>query len=96
MAGDKKLMADLWRRIRNWASPLTQREEREEDLERELRSHLDLEAEEQRDGGLAGEEARYAAHRAFGSTDAVKEEIRDMWGWTSIERLRQDVRYGIR
>ena len=96
MAGDKKLMADLWRRIRNWTSPLTQREEREADLERELRSHLDLEAEEQRDGGLPPVEARYAAHRAFGSTDSVKEEIRDMWGWTSIERLRQDVRYGIR
>ena len=89
-------MVSLWRRIQNWIFPPTQQEERDADLERELRSHLDLEAEEQRDAGLAPVEARYAAQRAFGSTDLVKEEIRDMWGWTSIERLRQDVRYGIR
>jgi putative ABC transport system permease protein len=65
-------------------------------LERELRSHLDLEAEEQLDGGLPAEEARYAARRAFGNSVLVKEEVRAMWAWTWLERLAQDLRYGMR
>jgi len=50
---------------------LWQRREREADLERELRSHLDLEMEEQQDSGLPPDEARYAARRAFGNTVLV-------------------------
>jgi hypothetical protein len=37
------------------------RKDADEDLDREIRSHLELEAAERRDGGLAPEEARYAA-----------------------------------
>ncbi len=72
------------------------RREREADFERELRSHLDLEAEEQFDAGLPPEEARYAARRLFGNTALVKEEVREMWGWTWLEWLAQDLRYGLR
>jgi predicted permease len=72
------------------------RKSREQDLERELESHLNLEAEEQRESGLHPDQARYAAQRAFGNTTSIKEEVREMWGWTSFERLGQDLRYGIR
>jgi hypothetical protein len=61
------------------------RREREEDLERELRSDLDLEAAEQQESGLSPEEARIAARRAFGNVTLMKEEVRHMWGWTSWE-----------
>jgi len=46
---------------------------RDADLERELRSDLELEEEEQREGGISGEEAHHAALRAFGivSTDTA-------------------------
>ena len=40
---------------------------RDSDLERELRSDLELEEEEQREGGISEEEARYAALRTFGN-----------------------------
>jgi hypothetical protein len=40
---------------------------RNTDLERELRSDLELEEEEQRENGLSAEDARFAAHRAFGN-----------------------------
>jgi predicted permease len=69
---------------------------REPDLERELRSDLELEAAEQRENGLSAEEARYAAQRAFGNATLVKETTREMWGWTSLDRLWQDVRYALR
>ena len=70
--------------------------QRERDLERELRSDLQLETEEQRANGLSAEEAHYAALRAFGNTTFVKEEVRKMWGWTSMERLMQDLRFAAR
>jgi predicted permease len=44
------------------------RKRRESDLERELRDHLDLEAEEQQAKGLTPEAARYGARRALGNT----------------------------
>jgi predicted permease len=72
------------------------RKEREQDLERELRSHLEFEAEEQEEQGLSPTDARYAAQRTFGNAAYVKEEVREMWGFTSVERLGQDVRYALR
>jgi putative ABC transport system permease protein len=72
------------------------RKQRERDLERELRDHLELEAEQQADSGLTGEQARNAARRAFGNTTLVKEEVREMWGWTFASQLRQDLRYALR
>src|SRR5690242_4876195 len=76
----------------NWL----RRRRREQDLERELRSDLELEAAEQQERGISPEEARYAAQRAFGNTESIKEETREMWGWVSLERLWQDVGYGVR
>ena len=61
---------------------------REDDLEREIRAHLDLEAEELRQTGLTREQAAYPT--------LLKEGIREMAGWTSSERLAQDLRYGAR
>ncbi|MGH6876996.1 MAG: ABC transporter permease, partial [Rhizomicrobium sp.] len=69
---------------------------RDEDLDREIRSHLELEAEEQQERGLSPEEARYAAKRALGNATAVKESVRATWGWTGFERTAQDLRYAFR
>ncbi|MBV8709126.1 MAG: hypothetical protein JO028_18200, partial [Acidobacteriaceae bacterium] len=55
------------------------RKKHDEDLDRELRSDLELEAEEQQERGLSPEEAQYAARRAFGNTTLVKEEVREVW-----------------
>ena len=72
------------------------RRERERDLEREISSDLDLEAAEQEENGMSTEEARSAAQRAFGNETVIKEEIREMWGWASVERFWQDLRYAVR
>jgi predicted permease len=81
--------SDLWR---TWLS----REHREQDLERELRCHLDVEAEEQSQAGVPDEEARYAAQRALGNATLIREDTRAMWEWSSVERLWQDFRYAAR
>jgi predicted permease len=68
----------------------------DDDLDRELRDHLDLEAEELRAAGSDAREAWHAARRTLGNTILLKEAIREMSGWTSLERCIQDVRYGLR
>lgn len=69
---------------------------RDRDLERELRSDLELEEEEQRERGLSPEEARYAARRAFGNPSLVREQTRAVWAWNRLESLVRDLRYGLR
>src|SRR5262252_4996553 len=66
------------------------------DLDRELRSDLELEEEEQREKGVAPEEATYAARRAFGNESLIKEQTREAWGWSWLEYLLQDARYALR
>ncbi len=72
------------------------RKKREQDLERELRSDLELEAIEQEENGVPPEEARYAAQRAFGNTNLVKEEVRDTWGGRWFEDFLNDIRFTVR
>jgi predicted permease len=69
---------------------------RDADLERELRSDLQLEEEEQRENGLPAGEALYAARRALGNTTLIKEQTHEAWGLAGIERLCQDIRYAFR
>jgi hypothetical protein len=70
----------VWRRL--FDRMMGQRAGQEKDLERELRTHLDLEVEEQQNTGISPEEAQYAARRAFGNTTSITEDVREAWGWT--------------
>ena len=81
--------------VESWL-PWYRRRAREAELERELRTHLDLEAEEQREAGLSPEEAGYAARRALGNTVRIKEDVRTAWGFQWLETLLQDLRYCLR
>jgi predicted permease len=69
---------------------------RHAESERELRSDLELEEEEQRERGVSPDEAWYAARRAFGNTTLVKEQMHEAWGGASFERFWQDLRYAVR
>ena len=69
---------------------------RDADLERELQSDLQLEEEEQREHGIAPEEARYAALRAFGNPSVISEQTREVWSWDRLETFLRDLRIIIR
>jgi putative ABC transport system permease protein len=75
---------------------LLHRDRFDRDLEEEMRLHLEQREQEQIEKGIAPEEAYYAVQRQFGNTLLMKERSRDMWGWTGVEQLIQDVRYGLR
>ncbi|HLY19680.1 MAG TPA: ABC transporter permease [Bryobacteraceae bacterium] len=42
------------------------------------------------------EMAARSGHRNFGNMLQLREQARDAWGWTWIDRLGQDLRYGLR
>ncbi|MBV9406414.1 MAG: hypothetical protein JO211_13800, partial [Acidobacteriaceae bacterium] len=68
----------------------------EDELDRELRDHLELEAAEQQEQGMPAEEARFAALRSLGNIASIKESSREIWGRSMFDRLLRDVRFGLR
>ncbi|MBI2149336.1 MAG: ABC transporter permease [Acidobacteria bacterium] len=68
----------------------------EDDINDELQYHLDRQIEQNVADGLSPEDARYAALRTFGNTTATRERLRAIGGWSSLEALTNDVRYGLR
>jgi predicted permease len=92
---------------RRWLATLREfvtQEQREADLARELRAHLDAEADERVEDGVPPDEARYAARRVLGNPTLIRERTRDTWTWRRLAgawRLaalgtRQDLRYAVR
>ncbi len=69
---------------------------RDADVERELRSDLELEEEEQREHGVPPEEARYAALRAFGNPTLICEQTSAIWSWNWLESPARDLRFSLR
>jgi len=87
--------------VRNWfrlrlVAILWRSRNRENELDRELQSHLELEAEEQLNSGLSPEEARCAARRAFGNTTLIREDLRAIWSMVWLERLADHLKYAAR
>src|SRR5499433_662589 len=66
----------------------------EDELQAELRFHLEREIEENIIRGMTPEEARYAAIRSFGGVERVKEESREARGVRLLVEVWQDLRYG--
>ncbi|MBX3280233.1 MAG: ABC transporter permease [Acidobacteria bacterium] len=72
------------------------RQQREEELEAEIRNHLDEAIRDRIERGESPDEARANALREFGNVGLVKEVTREMWGWGWLERLGLDLRFGLR
>src|SRR5437773_6667804 len=68
----------------------------EEELDEELKYHLEREIDERVKAGLTPKEARYAALRAMGAIGKSKDECRDARGTRWLENLYQDLLYSIR
>jgi hypothetical protein len=75
---------------------LSRRKRMMDHLDQDIRDHIERETQDNIDRGMSPEEARYAALRKFGNVTHVKEETREVWSILWLERLLQDVRYGVR
>jgi hypothetical protein len=68
----------------------------EEELDRDIREHIEMETRDNLERGMTPEAARTAALRKFGNVARIKEDTRAVWGWTHLEQLLQDIRYALR
>jgi predicted permease len=68
----------------------------ENELDEEIKSHLEMQVEDNVRRGMSLAEARYAAQRSFGGVDQIKEAYRDRRGVPVIETTLQDLRFAIR
>ncbi|MGH9671844.1 MAG: ADOP family duplicated permease, partial [Bryobacteraceae bacterium] len=77
-------MTDVQRKLIGWF----RRRSIEADLREEMRTHLEMKAEETGD--------LHATRRAFGNTTLLVEDSRAAWGWPQLEGWVRDLRYGFR
>src|ERR1700710_2005992 len=86
-------LSQIKRRLR----ALFRRESVDEELNEEIRLHLEMETEERmRVDGLPADEARRQARVAFGGGGALRRGPRDERGIGWLERRGQDIRYAFR
>src|SRR5258708_9195393 len=85
-----------WRRIIAQFRSLFSYRRAEENLAREVESHLTLLADDFERRGMSPEEARLAARRAYGSVEQAKQAHRDERSLLWMEQTMQDLRYGLR
>ena len=69
---------------------------KQESLEQEIESHLQMAAQDHIDRGESPAQATSSARREFGNVALVEAITRDQWAWTWLEDLLQDLRHGAR
>jgi hypothetical protein len=87
---------DRIRILLNRCSVLFSRRKLDQDLDEELRAHIDFAVEENVKRGMSGETARRTALREFGGMTQTKEIYRAQRGVPILEALASDLRFGLR
>jgi predicted permease len=82
----------LFKRLRN----LWKKDALDQNLDDELRSHLDMRADDSVASGMSSNDARYDAQKRFGNATLMKERTRDMDLLAWLESVGQDIRFGAR
>src|SRR5580692_3168124 len=89
-------MSDFYRTLMRRLAALFRRKHLEQELDAEVRSHLEMAGEISRRAGMSEEEARREALRNFGGIEQTKELYREQRGLPMIETTLQDLRFGFR
>src|ERR1044072_250574 len=82
--------------LRDRIRALRQRDRVINDIDREMRSHLELQVEANIRAGMPPDEARKQAMRSFGNVNRAVDAAYDVKGGGLLETIAQDVRYGVR
>src|SRR5438552_223268 len=86
----------LLNRLRSWMRAMLRRSRVENEMDAELRFHIEAFGEDLVRSGVPRQEAYRRARIAFGGIERAKEECRDAHGVSSLETLLQDLRDGLR
>ncbi|HEU4834145.1 MAG TPA: ABC transporter permease [Pyrinomonadaceae bacterium] len=82
--------------LRDRIRALRQRETVINDIDREMRLHLEMEVDANIKAGMSPGEAREKAMRSFGNLNRAVDAAYDVKGGGIFETLVQDIRYGVR
>src|SRR6266481_2833691 len=80
----------------SWLGRLFHKSRAEDELDKELRFHLEQQVADNLAAGMSTEEARRRAQQEFGGLERVKEEVRDTRWETHLDSLARDFRYAVR
>jgi predicted permease len=75
---------------------VVRRKRLEDELDEEIREHIEMATEENLRRGMSLDEARYAARRSFGRIEQMKEAHREGRGLPALERIAGDLRFALR
>src|SRR5712664_1489582 len=89
-------MRELCRTFLHRLAALFRHRHLEDDLDAELRSHIEMAIELNMRKGMSAEDARREALRSFGGVEQTKEIYRDQRGLPMLETALQDLRFGLR
>jgi predicted permease len=89
-------MSDFYKTLTRRFAALFRQKQLEQELDAEVRSHLEMAVETNLRSGMSAEEARREALRGFGGVEQTKEIYRDQRGLPMIETTLQDLRFGLR
>src|SRR6202521_1044762 len=89
-------MRELCRTFLHRLAALFRHRHLEDDLDAELRSHIEMAIDLNLRKGMSAEDARREALRSFGGVEQTKENYRDQRGLPMIETTFQDLRFGFR
>src|SRR5215467_6513685 len=79
-----------------WILNFVRRRRVDSELAQEVESHLEEKVADLMEGGMPEREAREKANREFGNMTLYREISREVWGWTWLETLLQDLHYSAR
>jgi predicted permease len=85
-----------FRTIWRWLRSLGQRRVVKQEIDEELRFHIEQRTAENIAAGMSAEEAAREARKRFGNWQSVREECREKRGASFGETVWQDVRFGLR
>jgi len=85
-----------WGQLFRRLTVLFRRDRFDRDLAEEMQAHLEMQAAENRESGMGGEEARLAARRQFGNAAGLQEASREAWGWRMLDEAARDFRLALR
>jgi predicted permease len=75
---------------------MSRRKRSQEDFAEEIKSHLELEADELKREGLSDQEALRRARSTFGSVPAAQERFYLKDRWAALDRILRDLRFAFR
>src|SRR5712691_5751879 len=85
-------LSTIWRRLRS----LGQRKAAKQEIDDELRFHIEQRTAENIAVGMSQEEAAREARKRFGNLQNVREECREFRGASFGEEILRDIRFGFR